>query len=321
MENSYISKTNQDFFLQTPKAKKKNAGKSGDKICNFNETMFNYDVDKFNQNLGNNLNNQQKSDSIRIEDTVTFKFGDYEIPVLIDSEHNPFFIARDVCSILEVNNVSQAISRLDVDEKGIILNDTLGGMQEVSIINESGLYSLVLSSRKQEAKAFKKWITSEVLPAIRKHGAYMTEKTLQKTLTDPDFIIQLATQLKTEREEKARFQQVAELQERELKLQAPKAKYYDEVLTSKTSHSTTLIAKELGMTAQKLNKILKDNGVQYYQGGVWVLYAKYQDKGFTTTRTSLYTDNQGVEHTSMLTVWTEKGREFIHSLIKQLNAA
>ena len=100
-----------------------------------------------------------------------FNFG--EAPVrIIDKTGNPWFVATDVCRVLEINNPRQATSRLDEDEKGVITNDTLGGGQEMTIISESGLYSLVLTSRKPQARAFKKWITSEVLPAIRKTGSY-----------------------------------------------------------------------------------------------------------------------------------------------------
>jgi prophage antirepressor-like protein len=104
--------------------------------------------------------------------TTSFNFVEKSVRVEMDENNNPLFLAKDICEILELNNVSQALSRLDDDEKGIILNDTQGGKQEMSVVNESGLYSLVLSSRKPEAKKFRKWVTNEVLPAIRKTGSY-----------------------------------------------------------------------------------------------------------------------------------------------------
>lgn len=108
-----------------------------------------------------------------------------------------------------------------------------------------------------------------------------------------------------------------QLQEHELKIQAPKVEYHDKVLASTSTYDTTQIAKELGMSAITLNKKLQDLKVQYKLSGQWVLYAKYQSKGYTDTRTHQYTDSQGTSRTSMLTVWTEQGRKFIHSLINK----
>jgi len=109
----------------------------------------------------------------------------------------PWFVASDICKALEIANTTQAIQRLDEDERSMF---NIGRQGEAHIVNESGLYTLVLASRKKEAKEFKRWITHEVLPSIRKHGAYMTEQTLEKALTSPDFLIQLATNLKAEQE-------------------------------------------------------------------------------------------------------------------------
>lgn len=111
-----------------------------------------------------------------------------------------WFVAKDVCDILEIGNPSQALVRLDDAEKGLITTDTPGGRQEVTAVNEAGLYSLIFTSRKPEARQFKKWVTSEVLPTIRKHGAYMTPDTIEKTLTDPDYLIRLANTIKEERQ-------------------------------------------------------------------------------------------------------------------------
>lgn len=115
----------------------------------------------------------------------------------------PWFVAADVCKALEIQNNRDAISRLDADEKGVASTDTLGGKQELTIVNEPGLYALVLGSRKPEAKAFKRWITHDVIPTIRKHGAYMTPEKVEEILLNPDTIIKLATELKEERERTA----------------------------------------------------------------------------------------------------------------------
>lgn len=116
----------------------------------------------------------------------------------VEKNRETWFVAKDACDILEIGNVSDAVRRLDEDEKGIVSIDTPGGTQNVMAVTESGLYGLILGSRKKEAKSFKRWIKHEVLPSIRKHGAYMTPATIEKTLTDPDFLIQLAQRLKDE---------------------------------------------------------------------------------------------------------------------------
>lgn len=118
----------------------------------------------------------------------------------VQKDGEPWFVAADVCRALDVRNNRDALSRLDNDEKGVVLTDTLGGNQEMSIVNESGLYSLVLGSRKPEAKSFKRWITHEVIPSIRRHGAYATDSTIDRIIDDPDFGIRLLGQLKQERE-------------------------------------------------------------------------------------------------------------------------
>ncbi|ARJ25455.1 phage antirepressor Ant (plasmid) [Bacillus mycoides] len=119
-----------------------------------------------------------------------------------------WFVAKDVCDVLEIVNATRSLSRLDEDElHSMKVADSLGRLQETNIINESGLYSLIMTSRKPQAKAFKKWVTSEVLPSIRKHGAYMTDQVLEQAVTNPDFAIGLLTKLKEEKEKLAAAQQ------------------------------------------------------------------------------------------------------------------
>ena len=101
-----------------------------------------------------------------------FHFGDQQVRVISDDRGEPWFVGADVCEALALRNSRDAMARLDEDEKGVAITDTLGGPQEMLTINESGLYSLILTSRKPSAKKFKKWVTSEVLPSIRRTGAY-----------------------------------------------------------------------------------------------------------------------------------------------------
>ncbi|MBH0323409.1 BRO family protein [Bacillus cereus] len=119
-----------------------------------------------------------------------------------------WFVAKDVCDVLEIVNATRSLSRLDEDElHSMKVTDSLGRPQDTNVINESGLYSLIMTSRKPQAKAFKKWVTSEVLPSIRKHGAYMTDQVLEQAVTNPEFAIGLLTKLKEEKEKLAAAQQ------------------------------------------------------------------------------------------------------------------
>ena len=161
---------------------------------------------------------------------------------------SPWFVAKDVCECLDINNSRQALARLDSDEKNsVILNDGTPGNPEKGIVNEYGLYSLVLSSRKPSAKAFKRWITHEVIPAIRKHGAYMTGETLEQALTSPDFLIRLATELKTE-------QEARKTAEAQLEANKPKVLFADSVAAS---HGSILVGE--------LAKLLNQNGIDIGQ--------------------------------------------------------
>jgi len=167
--------------------------------------------------------------------------------VQIDNE--PYFVGNDVANVLGYSRSRKAIQdHVDNDDKcDVPIQDDIGRNQNTTVINESGLYSLILSSKLPTAKEFKHWVTSEVLPSIRKHGAYLTDSAIENTLTDPDYLIRLATQLKTEREGRL----IAEKQAKEMK---PKAIFADSVTTS---NSTILVGE--------LAKILKGNGVEIGQ--------------------------------------------------------
>ena len=174
----------------------------------------------------------------------------------IVKDGEPWFIAADVCRALEVGNPTQALSRLDEDEKDITLisNEGNRGNPNMTIVNEPGLYALVLGSRKPEAKAFKRWITHEVIPSIRKHGAYLTPETLGKAIADPQWSIALLTALKEEREKVSSLQEENAAQKQLLAEAAPKVRYCDVVLRSKGTVSISKIAKDYGMSAQEIDR-------------------------------------------------------------------
>ena len=235
-----------------------------------------------------------------------FNFEELSVRTMnIDGE--PYFVGKDVAEILGYKKTANAINKhVDDEDKGVTKLGTPGGVQYVTIINESGLYSLIFSSKLESAKRFKRWVTSEVLPSIRKHGIYATDNVIEQTIQNPDYIIHVLTEFKKEREGRL----VAEQQVNELK---PKATYYDLVLQNKSLLSVSKIAKDYGMSARSLNKLLHSLGVQYKQGDIWLLYAKYQDKGYTHTSTYALDE----EHSKVTTKWTQKGRLFIYELLKE----
>lgn len=234
-----------------------------------------------------------------------FNFEEQEIRTqLINNE--PWFVGKDVADVLGYKNGSRDINRHVEDEDKLKYRiGTAGQTREQILVNESGLYSLIFNSTLENSKRFKRWVTSEVLPTIRKHGAYMTPEKIEEALTDPDTIIRLATSLKDEREQRL----IAEQRVHELQ---PKATYYDLVLQNKTLLSVSQIAKDYGLSATTMNKKLFQLGVQYKQGGTWLLYQRYADKGYTQSTTHIIDKNRS----SLLTKWTQKGRLFIYEKLK-----
>lgn len=193
---------------------------------------------------------------------IPFAYKGTAVRTLI-KDGEPWFVASDVAKILDITNPRSSLALLEEDEKGVHTMDTPGGAQEMGVVSEAGLYSLILRSRKPEARPFKRLVTHEVLPSIRKRGGYLTPEAAEKALTDPDFIIQLATSLKEERAAR----QIAEAKTRELE---PKARFADAVATS---HTSILVGD--------LAKILKGNGLNI---GANRLFALLREDGYLIKR-------------------------------------
>ena len=228
----------------------------------------------------------------------------------IDSQ--PWFVGKDVADILGYSNTRDAIAKhVDTDDKGVANCDTLGGMQDLSIINESGLYSLILSSKLPAARRFRRWVTGEVLPSIRRHGLYA----IDDILANPDLGIAALQALKAEREANAALAAKVAVQEQRIAEMRPKASYYDRVLSCPDALPISIIAKDYGWSAVKMNRFLHQQGVQYKLGDTWLLYAKHADRGFTKSETCQYTDSEGNPHNRIHTKWTQAGRLFIYRLM------
>jgi prophage antirepressor-like protein len=226
------------------------------------------------------------------------------IRTMSNEQGEPLFCGKDVALALGYKRPEDAMAQhLEIEDsvKHRVM-DSNGKLRLTTFINESGLYSLILCSKLESAKRFKRWVTGEVLPAIRKQGGYMVAKqgeSEKEIMTRALEIVRSTIQRRDE--------EIARLQ--------PKALYTDQVLDSITCITTTQLAKELGMTAQELNRRLCEMRIQYWQSGQYMLYAEFARQGFARSRTRKHTLKHGMVLTEMYLVWTERGREFIHRLL------
>ncbi len=258
-----------------------------------------------------------------------FNFKDQQVEVIfINGE--PYFIGKQVATILGYANPRKALAdHVDAEDKQMVnLNtvtnrDGTSGNPNVTVINESGLYSLILSSKLESAKEFKRWVTHEVLPSIRKYGVYATEEVTDKILNNPDFGIKLLEELKAEREKTKSLEQAKKHLEGTVVKQAeqiadmqPKSAYCERILQCPDVIATTGIAKDYGMSARAFNKLLKKLGVQFKQGGIWYLYQHLANNGYMQTKTWEKFDNSGIRHAVTHNYWTQKGRLFLYKTLK-----
>ena len=224
------------------------------------------------------------------------------IRTITDAQGEPMFCLKDVCEVLELRT-QKVVQRLedDVLSKYPIV-DSLGRTQQATFVNEDGLYDTILESRKPQAKRFRKWVTSEVLPSIRKNGGYMVARPDESD----EVILARALQIMQATLQR-RDEQIARLK--------PRADYADQVLDSVSCFTVTQIGKELNMTGHDLNVLLCQMGIQYSQSGQFLLYADYARQGLAKNRTFSREASDGTIRTRTYLVWTERGREFIHQLL------
>ena len=238
---------------------------------------------------------------------ILFKHEEFGEIRTMNIDGEPWFVSKDVALTLGYTNPTKALND-HVDNEDMSFNETLKLSRQSGawLINESGLYSLILSSKLPSAKKFKHWVTAEVLPSLRKHGAYFTAETLRKTMSDPRELAKLLTTLADEQDKRRKL-------EEENAFLSVKANYYDRILHSKNSVPVTQIAKDYGMSAIAFNRMLHDYGIQYPIRGSWVLYAEFSDKNYTQSKTYQIGDDKAVMHTS----WTQKGRLFLYEFLKE----
>ena len=257
-----------------------------------------------------------------IQNFTNNKFGQVRA---IEINNEPWFVGKDISEALGYENASKAIrDHVDEEDKKVgvqnvtpFVIDSLGRKQHPTFINESGLYSLILSSKLSTAKAFKRWVTSEVIPSIRKHGAYMTEETLEKALLNPDGLIKVLTALKNEQAKTKALKEETAKQKQLIGELKPKADYTDKILASKGTVPITVIAKDYGMSGRAMNKVLADLKIIYRMAGQWLLYSRYQAKGYTHSESFAFNHADGRLDVKMTTKWTQKGRLFLYQKLKK----
>lgn len=231
------------------------------------------------------------------------EFGEIRT-VEIDGE--PWLVGKDVAVALGYQNPSKALAD-HVDDEDKLNNETLLSLGQRGgwLINESGLYSLVLSSKLPGAKKFRRWVTAEVLPSIRKTGGYSIPKdypSALRALADAE-----EKRLALVAENEAQRQAIADFQ--------PIKQYVDTILSSDGTMATSQIAADYDMSARCLNKILHEEGIQRNVNGQWILYSEYMGKGYTKSITIPITRSDGRPDTKLHTHWTQKGRILIHEIL------
>lgn len=240
-----------------------------------------------------------------------FKNSEFGEIRTVTKNNEPWFVAIDVCNALDLKNPTVSVGRLDEDE---VTKFNLGGLSgESNIVSEYGLYNLILASRKKEAKKFKRWITHEVIPSIRKHGAYMSSDVIEKTLSDPDYLIRLATNLKEEKAKRA-------LAEAQIERDKPKVLFADTVSSSNKSCLVGELAKLISQEAIRRGEISKkigqNNLFAWMRSSGYLCKSgerknqplqQYVEQGLFELKKGTYVDANGVNVLTTTTKVTGKG--------------
>lgn len=239
-----------------------------------------------------------------------------------------YFVGKDVAKILGYARLQKAVNdHVDPEDKTeLIVNISQSSQNRTKpemtlLITESGVYSLIFNSKMPNAKRFKHWVTSEVLPAIRKHGAYMTDEKAFNVIHNKnglaDLLQQAADQLK---QKDIRIEEV-ETENKNLTIQLEesnkKASYLDVILGTPDALAVTQIAADYGYGAVEFNKVLHRVGIQHLVNGQWILYKVYMGKGYVTTKAFTFKDHKGNDRSKPSTYWTQKGRKLIYDVLKE----
>lgn len=255
-----------------------------------------------------------------MNDLKIFKNDEFGEIRSLEINNKPYFIGKEVAEILIYKEPHKAIvNHVDEDDRiKYPIVDELGRKQEMWIINESGLYSLIMSSKLPSAKRFKRWVTSEVLPSIRQTGGYIAG---EENMTEDELVLKAMQVMqnklkkledkteKLETENQMQFQLIEELK--------PKADYTDKILQSKGTVTVNAIANDYGMSAYAMNQKLHELKIQYKQGKQWLLYQEHRNNGYTHNKTIHFVRKDGTPDTSLNMEWTQKGRLFLYNKLKE----
>lgn len=245
------------------------------------------------------------------------QFG--KIATAVSEDGEILFKANDVAGALGYNDPGRAV-RMHC-EGGVILtapSENQHGavvMQPTKFIQEPDVYALIFGSKLPAAKEFRRWVFEEVLPCIRKNGAYMTDDVQARAIDDPDFLMKLAKALKEQKQKIREQKKIITEQSAEIEQLSNRASYVEQVLACPNLICITQIAQDYGMSARKFNLILEQLRIQYKVNGQWILFAEYKDAGYVQSATSV--DENGRGH--LWTYWTQNGRLFLYETLKKRN--
>ena len=253
----------------------------------------------------------------------------------IEINNEPYFVGKEICILFGDTNYRRSLTNVENEDKMLVPIKTSGGKQNMTVINENIFYDLLFSMQPQKAKGvsqneqainerieklkkFKRWITHEVLPSIRKTGGYIAG---EENMSEDELVLKAMNVLNTKVENlKLRNKQLQEDNEKQNQLIGelkPKADYTDKILKSKGTIKVNVIANDYGFTAVAFNKKLRELGIQYKEGKDWLLYRKYRGKGYTHTKTFSFTRSNGTPDTETNMEWTQKGRLFLYNKLKE----
>lgn len=252
----------------------------------------------------------------------------------LEINNEPYFVGKEICTLFGDTNYRRSLSNIDKEDKMLLPIKTAGGKQNMTVITENGLYDLLFSMQPQKAKGvsqneqainnrieklkrFKRWVTHEVLPSIRKTGGYIAG---EENMTEDELVLKAMNVLNT-KVEKLRAENKNLLANNNKKDQIigelkPKADYTDRILQCDDLTKVNIIACDYGFSAIEFNKILKKLGIQYKEGKDWLLYKKYRGKGYTQTKTFEYPHKDGTKGSRTTMYWTQKGRLFLYEFLR-----
>ena len=243
------------------------------------------------------------------------EFG--EIRTIIDKNNDVWFCIPDIARVLNIANATQLSERIDTEDKAMFDIGLINGAL-VNFTNESGLYTILLRSDKEEAKPFKKWVTSEILPTIRKTGMYLTDGIYNLMMKEPEKIGEILIEYGKTRKENEKLILENKEKDKQITELKPAKEYVDRILSTEDTMTITQIAADYGLSGLRLNQILHQERFIRNVGGQWLLYTEHMNKGYTKSETIIIKRKDGTEKVVPATKWTQKGRLKIHNILTSL---